>query len=125
MSALGHIRTHAPQQSVGLFDHLVGAAKQRKRHRDAERLCCRRINKQLKLGGLLNGEIAGLVTLEDSSGVCSDESIIFAFIASETDESTRRHERTILLDDRDPILKRELGNLLGWTYRSRRPASAL
>jgi hypothetical protein len=38
-----------------LLDHLVGTAKQRRRHHDAKRLCRRGINKQLNLGGSLNG----------------------------------------------------------------------
>jgi hypothetical protein len=32
------IATDAPQQTASLFDHLVGASKQRRRHREAERL---------------------------------------------------------------------------------------
>src|SRR6185437_2411825 len=61
----------------------------------------------------MDGKIAWLVTLQDSSGVCSDQAVIFAFIGSKTDESPCRHERTILLDGRNSMAKRELSNFLG------------
>ena len=54
---------------IGVADLAAGLphAVSNSRRRLKERLCGRGINKQLKLGGSLNREIAGLVTLEDSS----------------------------------------------------------
>jgi hypothetical protein len=48
---------------VVLFDHQIGAAKQRKRYRKAEGLCGFQVNDQLDLGGLLNWKIGWLFPL--------------------------------------------------------------
>ena len=44
MSAKWQQETHAPQQFNGLFDHLVGAAKQREWNSKAKRLCRFRVD---------------------------------------------------------------------------------
>jgi hypothetical protein len=43
-----------------LFDHLVGAGEQRRRHLDAERLRGGQIDNQLELGRLLDRKVGGL-----------------------------------------------------------------
>jgi hypothetical protein len=48
-----------------LFDHLVGAGEQRRRHFEAERLRRFQIDDQLELRGLLDGQIARLCPFED------------------------------------------------------------
>ena len=57
MSALCQKRTHAPRQIGGLFDHLIGAAKQRKRYAQTEVLGSFQVDNKLDLGGLLNWKI--------------------------------------------------------------------
>jgi hypothetical protein len=58
-----------------LFDHQVGAPKQRKRYGKAERLGGFQIDDQLDLGGLLNWKIAWLFTLENTGGVSSEQTV--------------------------------------------------
>ena len=47
-------RTHTPQQNVSLFDHLVGAGEQQRRHVNSERLGSLHIDDQLEMGWLFD-----------------------------------------------------------------------
>jgi hypothetical protein len=58
---------------LSLFDHLVGAAKHRKRYGKAEGLGGFQIDDQLDLGGLLNWKIGRLLPLENPAGVYSEQ----------------------------------------------------
>ena len=48
-----------------LLDHLVGPPQHRLRDRQPQRLGGLEIDDQLELGGLLDGQVAGLGALED------------------------------------------------------------
>src|SRR5262245_66191337 len=82
MSALGQKRTLALQAISSLFDHQVGAAKQRKRYGKAEGLRGFQIDDQLDFGGLLNWEIGRLLTLENPAGVYTEQTIRLREIGS-------------------------------------------
>ncbi|MEA2959589.1 MAG: hypothetical protein QOJ58_5572 [Alphaproteobacteria bacterium] len=48
---------------ASLFDHLVGAREQHRRHVDADRLCRLKIDDELEFCRLLNGQISWLCPL--------------------------------------------------------------
>ena len=48
-----HKRTHAPQQTVSLFDHFVGGDQKTRWHGKTDRLCCFQVENHFVLGGSL------------------------------------------------------------------------
>ena len=72
MSALCQKRTHAVQQFGLLLDHLVGAAKQRKRDRQPKRLGGLLIDYQLNFCRLLDRQIGRFLAFENPPGVDAD-----------------------------------------------------
>ena len=66
MSALCQKRTFCGAAKFQLFDHLVGASKQRLRHSEPEGLRSFEVDDQFVLGGRLHREIARFLAFEDA-----------------------------------------------------------
>src|SRR5215470_16161852 len=71
----------APQQKATLFDHLVGARSQHRRHVEAERLRSLEVDNELVLCGRLNRQVGGLLAPEvtaPSAGIYFTASFLLA-----------------------------------------------
>ena len=82
MSALCQKQTYAVQQSSPLFDHLVGAHQQWRRHVDTERLSSFEIYDQFVFGGLLDGQVRRSFPFKDTRNVTGRLSIQINYIDS-------------------------------------------
>jgi len=64
------------------FDHLVGAAEQRKRHRQTESIRGLEIDDQLDFRGLHDRQLGGLLALENPACVDTGQAVVIRKIAS-------------------------------------------
>ena len=73
--AIGRVRPDLPADAhidhPALFDHLVGAGEQRRRHGEAERLRGLEVDDELELCGLQHGKVSGLLALENPADISS------------------------------------------------------
>src|SRR4029077_791670 len=95
----------------GSFDHLVGAAEQRNRDRDAERLSGLEIEDQLDFRRLLDRQIGRFLALEDAAGIDAGQTICVANAGSVSYQTAGRRERAKLVDRRHRVTERQLGEL--------------
>ena len=105
----------APQQIVSLFDHLVGAGEEHRRHIEAEGLSGPQIDHKLECGRLHDRQVGGPFPCENPSSVDPELPLRIGRLRSVADETSGRGELT-------PIVNR--GNLLACRRRDNLVASA-
>jgi hypothetical protein len=79
------------RQSASLFDYLVRAGNDLRRHREAERLDGLEIDGQFDLGGLLNRQVGRLFSFKDFACIEAGEAKRFGDAGAITHQATRRH----------------------------------
>jgi hypothetical protein len=86
------IATNAPQQTLSLFDHLVGALLELQRHLEAERLRNFKVDDELKLARLYDRQVGWLLALENPAGIALTARKS-AWVGSDDCGSSRLRER--------------------------------
>ena len=78
------------------FDHLDGAAEQRERHGDAERLSGFEVQEHFNLRALLHKQVARLFAFENAGGVDSGLLVRVCETAAIAEQTTDREKRAEL-----------------------------
>ena len=90
MPHLGHLRTHAPQQTTTLFDHIVRTCEQRRRHCETERFGCLEVDDQHVLGRRLHWQVGRLLAFEDAINITGRALVLVERIRSVGGETPSR-----------------------------------
>jgi hypothetical protein len=106
MSALGQKRTSS------LFNHLVGAGEQRRRHFEAECFRGLEIDHQLIFGRRLHWQVGWLLALEDAINIASGTSVVIEPVRPVRDQAASGDKSTIRIDRGKLIAGRKCDYLL-------------
>src|SRR5688500_12818994 len=110
MRADTNLHRTAPDAATPSLNQLVRAQEERGRDGDAERLCGLQVDRQLELGGLLDGKVGRLRALEDPVDIARSASEQVGKTRRVRDEPPGFDEKTLLEKAREPALQRELRN---------------
>ena len=111
MSAKCHSRHFATQRIASLFDHIVSAGEQRRRHRKPERLGGPEIDNQLELGCAVDWHVCRPGAFEEATSKDSDASIGIRYVVAVADQAAGRWQVTGRRHHRKPMPCRQDGEL--------------
>jgi hypothetical protein len=103
------------------FDHLVGAGEERRRHFDAERLCCLEIDDKLVLGRCLHRQVGGLLTFQDATGIAGGAPKRIDGIRTVRNQAAIVDKEVHVIDRRQSVPSRQRNNQLAMNDGQRVP----